>query len=90
LPGPASLFQIRRGYRTRWNNLAFTVETDSGDWTSCVQDPGRRETLYTARRAGAHAAQVAAAEFAIFQVLGPSSPVYAERLVKELDWQEYA
>ncbi|HEY1242038.1 MAG TPA: hypothetical protein VGF16_15855 [Bryobacteraceae bacterium] len=86
---PAPLFQIRRGYRTRWNDLAFSVESDSGDWTLCVQDPARRETLYTAHRGGARAAQVAAAEYAIFRVLGPESRISPDRLAKELTWQEY-
>ena len=86
---PAPLFQIRRGYRARWNDLAFSVESDSGDWTLHVQDPARRETLYTAHRGGAGAAQCAAAEFAIFRVLGPESRVSPDRLAKELKWQEY-
>jgi len=86
---PAPLFQIRRGYRARWSDLAFSVESDSGNWTLRVQDPTRRETLYTAHRGGACAAQVAAAEFAIFRVLGPESRVSPDRLAKELTWQEY-
>ncbi|HKE24516.1 MAG TPA: hypothetical protein VKB88_19270 [Bryobacteraceae bacterium] len=28
-PEPAALFHIREGYRTRWNNLTFSVESDS-------------------------------------------------------------
>jgi hypothetical protein len=30
----APLFQIRRGYRARWNDLAFSLENGSGDWTA--------------------------------------------------------
>lgn len=86
--GPVTLFQIRRGYRARWNDLAFTVESDSGDWMLSIQD-SVRETLYTAHRAGPRAAQVAAAEFAIFRVLGPASAMSADRLASELKWQEY-
>ena len=85
---PAPLFQIRHGYRTRWNDLAFSVETDSGDWTLRVQD-SRKQTLYTAHRSGARAAQLAAAEFAVFRVLGHETRVSPERLVKELQWQEH-
>lgn len=81
------LLQIRRGYRTRWNNLAFSVESDSSQWTLRVQDSS--QTLYTAQRGGARAAQVAAAEFAIFRVLGPASPLRPDRLAQELKWQEY-
>ena len=86
---PATLFQIRHGYRARWNDLAFSVESTSGDWTLQVQDSGKRETLYTAHRGEAHAAQVAAADFAIFRVLGPASRVSPDRLAEELKWQEY-
>jgi len=86
---PALLFQIRRGYRARWSHLAFSVETESGDWTLRVQDSARKETLYTALRGGARAAQLAAAEFAIFRVLGAESRVSPEGLVRELKWQEY-
>jgi len=89
VPAPAPLFQIRHGYRAHWSELAFSVESDSGDWTLRVQDPARRETIYTAHRGGARAAQVAAAEFAIFRVLGPESRVNPDRLAKELSWQEY-
>ena len=88
-PEPAPLFQIRRGYRARWNNLALSLETGSGDWVLRVQDATRRETLYTAHRGGVRAAQQAAAEFAIFRVLGPASPLSPDRLAEELPWQEY-
>jgi len=89
LPEPAALFQIRRGFRARWNNLAFTVETDSSGWALRIQDSTHRETLYTAHRVGPQAAQLAAAEYAIFRVLGPASALNADRLVKELNWQAY-
>lgn len=85
----APLCQIRRGYRARWNDLAFSVEAEASQWTLRVQDSGRSQTLYIAYRGGASAAQVAAAEFAIFRVLGPASPVSPARLAKELKWQEY-
>ena len=87
---PAPLFQIRHGYRARWNGLAFSIETDSGDWTLRVQDSTKGDTLYVAHRGAAAAAQVAAADFAIIRVLGPQSRVNPERLVKELTWQEYS
>jgi len=74
---PAPLFQIRRGYRARWNDLAFS------------EDSGHSRTLYIAHRGGARAAQLAAAEFAIFRVLGPASPVNPAGLARELTWQEY-
>ena len=86
---PPQLFQIRHGYRARWNDLSFSVEDNSGDWTLRVQDSARSATLYTAHRGGAHAAQVAALEFAIFFVLGAASLVRPDRLAKELTWQEY-
>lgn len=86
---PAPLFQIRQGYRTRWNDLTFSVEADSGDWTLRVQNAGRSQTLYTAHRGGARAAMVAAVEFAIFLILGPQSRISPDRLAKELTWQEY-
>jgi hypothetical protein len=85
---PAPLFQIRRGYRARWNDLAFTVETDSAGWTLRIQDSAQKE-LYTAHRVGPQAAQVAAAEYAIIRTLGPASAMTADRLAKELNWQAY-
>ena len=86
---PAPLFQIRRGYRARWNDLAFSVESDSDQWTLRVEDSGHSRTLYIAHRGGARAAQLAAAEFAIFRVLGPCSSESPARLARELKWQEY-
>ena len=85
---PAPLFQIRQGYQARWNGLAFTVESDSSGWALRILDSSRRE-LYTAHRIGPQAAQVAAAEYAIFRVLGPASAMNADRLAKELNWQAY-
>ena len=85
----APLLQIRRGYRARWNELAFSVESDSDQWTLRVEDSGQTRTLYIAHRGGARAAQLAAAEFAIFRVLGPGSPVNPARLARELTGQEY-
>jgi len=84
----APLFQIRCGYRARWNDLAFTVETDSDGWALRIQDSAQKD-LYTAHRIGPQAAQVAAAEYAIFRTLGPASPLTADRLAKELTWQAY-
>lgn len=85
---PASLFEIRRGYQARWNDLAFRIENEPGGWALHVLDSAKRE-LYAAHRAGPQAAQVAAAEYAIFRVLGPASAVNADRLAAELNWQAY-
>ena len=86
---PAPLFQIQRGYQAHWNDLAFTVETDSSGWALQIQDSVKRETLYTAHRVGPQAAQLAAAEYAIFRVLGPASAMNADRLAAELNWQAF-
>jgi len=88
-PAPEPLFQIRRGYSARWNDLALWVETGSGDWTLRVQDSAGRAPLYTAHRVGARAAQVAAAEFAIFRVFGAQSRLSPDSLAGELRWQEH-
>ena len=88
-PPPVALLQIRRGYRARWNDLLFSVEAESGDWMLRVQDSAGREPLYTAHRCGARAAQLAAAEYAIFRVLGPQSRVSPAKLAGELKWQEH-
>jgi sulfur transfer protein SufE len=69
--------------------MAFAVETDSDQWTLRVRDVVGSETLYTAHRSGARAAQIAAAEFAIFRELGLDSRVTPDRLAGELKWQEY-
>lgn len=82
------LLQIRRGYRARWNDLAITVETDSDGWALRIQDSAQKD-LYSAHRVGPQAAQVAAAEYAIFRTLGPASPMTPDRLAQELNWQAY-
>lgn len=84
----APLLQIRQGYQARWNGLAFTVESGSRGWALRVLDSSKHE-LYAAHRMGPQAAQVAATEYAIFRVLGPASPVLADRLARELNWQPY-
>jgi hypothetical protein len=86
---PAELLQIREGYRAQWNSLTFSVETDSSQWTLRVQDAQHAEAVYTAHRAGVEAAQVAAAEFGIFQTLGPDSPISPTQLAHDLTWQRY-
>ena len=80
---PAQLFQIKRGYRARWNAIDFSVEADSDQWTLRVENSINRETLYTAHRGGARAAQSAAADFASCRLVsgGSASP--------ELKWQAY-
>lgn len=85
---PSPLLQIRHGYQARWNGLAFNVESDSDGWALHIRDSAQRE-LYCAHRFGAQAAQVAAAEYAIFRVFGPASSVNADRLARELNWQAY-
>jgi|ERR1022692_1234163 hypothetical protein len=84
----APLFEIRRGYQAGWNDLAFRVENEPGGWALHVLDSTKKE-LYAAHRAGPQAAQVAAAEYAIFRVLGPASAMNADRLARELNWQAY-
>jgi hypothetical protein len=86
---PAPLFEIRHGYRSEWNGLAFSVESNSGDWMLRVGEVAKMETLYTARRAQAHAAQLMAAEFAAFRLPGGDQWISPDRLAKELKWQEY-
>jgi hypothetical protein len=83
------LLQIRHGYRARWNRLSLAVETDTDQWTLRVEDAVGSETLYMAQRSGARAAQVAAAEFALFRELGFDSRMSPEGLAGELKWQEY-
>jgi len=83
----APLHQIRQSFRARWSDLVCTVEADSSQWTLRVQDAGDH-ILYTAYRGGRRAAQVAAAEFAAFRVLGPANRVNPERLAMEFSWQQ--
>jgi hypothetical protein len=76
-PSPV-LFQIRESYRARWQNLTFSVQSENDQWTLRVQDPSRLTPLYTAHRASAPLARLAAADFAAFQ--GNTAP---------LTWQAY-
>ena len=87
-PARAPLFEIRHGYQACWKDLAFRVEIDAGGWALHVLDSAKRE-LYAAHRIGPQAAQVAAAEYAIFRILGPESALNAGHLAAELDWQAY-
>lgn len=87
-PEPA-LFRIREGYRARWNDLTFSVESGSSEWTLEVEDTERHQMLYRAQRMGVRAAQAAAAEFAIFRVLGADSRLTPAQLAGELNWQHY-
>ena len=80
---PAQLFQIKRGYRARWNAIDFSVEADSDQWTLRVENSINRETLYTAHRGGARAAQSAAVDFASFSLTCDS------HAGPELKWQAY-
>jgi hypothetical protein len=85
---PAPLFQIKRGYRARWNEIDFSVESESDQWTLRVENTISKETLYLAHRGGSHAAQSAAADFASFRLAcgSQSSPA---QMAKELTWQAY-
>jgi hypothetical protein len=80
---PAPLFQIKHGYRARWNAIDFSVEAESDQWTLRVENSISRETLYTAYRGGSRAAQSAAAEFASFRLTSDS------HTRPELKWQAY-
>jgi hypothetical protein len=85
---PAKLFQIKRGYRARWNAIDFSVEAESDQWTLRVENSISRETLYTAHRGGSRAAQSAAVEFASFG-LACDGQTSSEQWSKELTWQAY-
>lgn len=83
------LIQIRRGYRTRWQDLDLSVEVDSDQWTVRVQDVSGSQTMHTAHRSSAAAARIAAAEFALFRVSGATAWARPETLAKSLEWHEY-
>jgi hypothetical protein len=78
----APLLQIRQGYRSHWNSLALSVESDSGQWTLRVQDAGK--ILYTAHRSNPESAKRAAVEFAVFLLLGA-----IHRETPQLTWTAY-
>ncbi len=82
------LCQIRRGYRAKWRDLGFSVESDSGRWTLHVSDAASHP-LYEAQRSSAAAAKVAAAEFAVFHTLAMAPSEIPEKLARDLNWQEY-
>jgi len=84
---PASLFQIRQGYRASWRDLSLSVESGSQQWTVRVHDA--RTDLYTAHRSSARAAQAAGMEYAIFRVLGPAAGESPERLAQQVNWNQY-
>jgi hypothetical protein len=85
----ACLVQIRTGFAAEWNQLGFSVESGAGEWTLRVEDTASHCILYAAQRAAASAARIAAAEYAIFRVLGPAGTVTPERLADTLPWRQY-
>jgi len=86
-PGPSGeLCHIRQGFRARWHDLSCVVESSAQQWTARVQDSGT--TLYTAHRSSANAAQAAAMEFAMFQVMGEARE-NPERLAGRIEWMPY-
>jgi len=82
-PATAQLFQIKRGYRARWNTIDISVEADSGQWTLRVENSVNKETLYTAQRGAKRAAQSAAVEFVSFRL------AFDSHASPELKWQAY-
>jgi hypothetical protein len=84
---PAPLFQIEQRYRTRWNGLTLSIQTELSQWTLSVRDEARNKTVYTAYRGSASAAKAGAAEFAILQSLGFDSPMNPISLAQSLQWQ---
>ena len=84
----APLCQIRQGFRARWQDLCFSVESDSQQWTAQVEHSSGTN-LYTAHRSSATAARLAAVEFAIFTVLGAASRETPQRLLQQMKWAAY-
>jgi hypothetical protein len=83
------LIQIRHGYTAACHDLRLSVETDAEGWKAQVRDRNDGRTVYSVRRCSLRAAQVAAAEFAVFRVgeaLGPISP---EAMAQRLRWSAY-
>jgi hypothetical protein len=84
MAGCSPLRQIRSVDSTEWESLAFSVESGASRWTLRVEETATRRLLYTAQRPGVAAAQVAAAEYGIFSVLGAGSRITPERLASAL------
>jgi hypothetical protein len=82
-PPAAPLFQIKRGFRARWDVIDFKVESESDQWTLRVEDSISKETLYTAHRGGSGAAKSGALDFASFRL------VCEGHVRPELQWQAY-
>ena len=81
------LFQIEQRYRTRWNGLTLSIQSELSQWMLSVRDEGRNQTVYTAYRGSATAAKAGAAEFAILQSLGFDSRLNPNSLAQSLPWQ---
>ena len=82
---PAPLFQIKSGFRARWNAIDFSVEADSDQWTLLLKIPSTAKCC--TRRIGAgrgrHSRQPL--DFASFRLACDSHC----RAAKELKWQAY-
>ena len=81
------LFQIRQGFRARWRDLRFTVESDSGQWALRVHDANK--CVYQAQRSNLKAAQAAAIEFATLHASFEAGGENPNRLASVLAWTEY-
>ena len=69
-PNPTLLFHIQRRYRAEWKGLLLSLQMDSIQWTLCIRNEARNETLYTAYRGTESAQSLAAADFAITHIMG--------------------
>ncbi len=83
------LFQIRQGFRARWNDLLFSVERESDEWSFQVQDSATGRSRYSGHRSSLKAAQAAAAEFAWFQGTFFAEGQNPEKLAQRLEWKGY-
>jgi hypothetical protein len=85
----ADLVQIRQGFRAKWHELTFLVESEDRQWTLRVQDACSERILYTAGRSNRTAAQTAGLEFAMFRSAAAALQASPEALAQKLQWQEY-
>jgi hypothetical protein len=82
------LTQIKKRYAADWNDMALSVENDSGCWTVRVQALAGVRTLYQAQRSTIEAAKVAGIEFAMFRLGGATLADSPEKLAHALAWKE--
>jgi hypothetical protein len=80
---------IGKGFWLDYEHLRMTVEPHESHWQTFVFDRKASLVLYRAERNTMHGAKVAAMEFALFHLLGPTHGKDPEEIAERLGWRRF-